>query len=232
MALLLAVLFPWVVRNYAIHQAVVPVSTYGGTAFLIGNNPLSNGTPKLREEYAGWFADQVDLRRGVPPEELTENERSAVSREIGLDFIRDHPGKSLLLALRKMQVLFVYPITNTASLVPLQVGVAGIEFAIGLCAVAGIAFGSRPRKWIRLPLILILVFLLLHVLLHGDARYRLPVTPLIALLAGGGVVALRAAVQGSLRLTRSAVRKGALLAAALVAAYGITGWMFINGRIN
>ena len=106
------------------------------------------------------------------------------------------------------------------------------HFILGLLAIAGIALASRPRMWVRVPCTLFLLFILLHVLLHGDARYRLPVTPLIALLAGGGIASLLSLLRGSSRLTRSGAWEGGLMASAFVAAYGITGWMLLNGKIN
>jgi hypothetical protein len=44
------VLAPNIIRNYAVFERFVPISTNGGINFLIGNNPQSTGKYYVPEE--------------------------------------------------------------------------------------------------------------------------------------------------------------------------------------
>ena len=55
LAMFAAVLTPWTVRNYEVHGAFVPVSTFGWSSFLIGNNPFVHWTPELGRGFDAWF---------------------------------------------------------------------------------------------------------------------------------------------------------------------------------
>jgi hypothetical protein len=85
----LAILSPWVYRNYQLFGKLVLVSTNAGINFWIGNNPNAEG----------------DYQEVIVPAEysqLNEAEEDAVWRGKALDFICEHPLKALNLYLIKI----------------------------------------------------------------------------------------------------------------------------------
>jgi 4-amino-4-deoxy-L-arabinose transferase-like glycosyltransferase len=231
--LFLIVLLPWGVRNFQIHHRVVPVSTFAGQSLLLGNNPFSSGTTRLADGFDGWLADRIENRMGRPPEELTEIERADVSWDIAMDYILNHPRRFAELLVRKAHVLLIYPITNSDSYIPAQmIGVLS-DLVLLLAAAAGWVLSSRKRAWVRGILAICVFFAVVHIVLHAEARYRLPLTPLLCMLAGVGIVGFTTASGRALlwKRRRSANRL-ALMWVAIIAVYVITGLMFISGEIS
>jgi 4-amino-4-deoxy-L-arabinose transferase-like glycosyltransferase len=88
----LAPIAPWALRNQHIFHRPVLVSSNGGSVFYRANNPLATG---------GWTErGEKDL------DHMTELEASDNGYRWGREWIRDHPGRFLALALHK-QVLFL-----------------------------------------------------------------------------------------------------------------------------
>ncbi len=113
------VIAPVTVRNYAVSGEFVPVSTYFGQNFLIGNGEDSDGytswTPYLQKlegtgRFSVWEYDNMvrGLGREVGNGHLTHSEASKIFFRKGLDYALAHPRRTLLLALKKM-VLFWSP---------------------------------------------------------------------------------------------------------------------------
>ena len=237
------VLLPWSVRNYALHGKVIPVSTFSGPSLLLGNNPFTHGTIRLDDGFDEWFARRVEDRTGKAREDLREVEWSELSGEIAREYIVEHPGKWWGLLFRKAQVMIIYPITNTDAFSPVQLMALCAEAFLLLAAVLGLLTPvparakvegatrrrSRAIVWITLT---VLFFLLVHIFLHAEARYRLPLVPLLCVLAGVG---LARPVSGA---NRWRVWSGgrrftlALLWALVIGLYGVTGWMVVNGLIT
>jgi 4-amino-4-deoxy-L-arabinose transferase-like glycosyltransferase len=243
----IVVLLPWGIRNYSLHGKVIFVSTFAGPSLLLGNNPFSHGTTRLDDGFDEWFARRVEDRTGKAREELTEAAWSEVSGEIARDYIREHPGKWLSLLLRKAQVMLVYPITHTDAFPPVQMLAVCAEAFLLLAAMLGLLTpvparlpaaqeGSRAGRersgtlaWLAVA---VLFFLLVHTLLHAEARYRLPLVPLLCILAGVG---LAHPVSGLNRWSAWKVRRRVCLAlvwVCIISLYGVTGWMYINGMIT
>ncbi|HWP59901.1 MAG TPA: hypothetical protein VNL14_18565 [Candidatus Acidoferrales bacterium] len=87
-----AVVLPWTIRNCAVLQRCVLISTNGGDVFYRANNPLATG---------GYVAAGA-----YPLAGLNEIERGEIGFRLGREWIRDHPGGFLRLAWAK-QVLFL-----------------------------------------------------------------------------------------------------------------------------
>ncbi|MDH4070510.1 MAG: glycosyltransferase family 39 protein [Ignavibacteria bacterium] len=226
-----AVNMPWLVRNYTIHDVLVPVSLWGGRSILVANNPYATGTWSNHPGFESWF-DQELSRRGIQKEGLTEYELSSVSREIGIDFLRENPGKGLSLAAARTHIFWIYPITNSDSNIPLQGIAVGADFFLMVLLLVGIA---GFRKWdARLMPIwaAVAVFSLLHLVLHAEARYRLPIVPLLSLFAGIGIGHLMTGGGWKELMMRKEFRSRLFTGGAILAAvYGYTGFLFIEGRI-
>lgn len=225
------VLAPWTVRNYTLHGTFVPVSTWGGISLLLGNNPYSTGTWSVKPGFDEWLKEQAE-QRGLRIEQSNERQRSALGRELAVTFITEHPAEALSLAVKKLYMFAVYPLAHSDSDIGVQaVCVAGDITLYVLAGLGFVALGNARRQ--LLPwFVAIVFFTLLHVVMHVEARYRLPVVPFIALLAGAGVTLLMDTqrLKDFLHIRRHQHAVGAWVTiVALVYAY--TALQFFSGNI-
>lgn len=228
----IALNLPWLVRNYSIHDALVPVSLWGGRSMVVANNPFATGTWSNHPGFESWFDEELSRRGITDRSELTEYQLSTISREIGFDFLKENPGTGLSLAAIRAHIFWIYPITNSDSNMILQGIAVGTDFILLALLIIGIS-GFREWEPRLMPMCAALaVFFLIHLVLHSEARYRLPIVPFLCLFAGVGVGRL---MDGTLRREFMAERsrRSRLMAggALLVAVYGYTGFLFLQGRI-
>jgi hypothetical protein len=222
---------PWTYRNYLVHGAFVPVATVTGGAMLVGNNPFVHGTPAVPPEYDQWVRDQA-WDRGVDDfDTLSEVGKSRVMTEIAVEYITANPRHALRLAGEKLFVLVLYPIAHSAGDLRVQALAVFADIVFGCVVLVGL-IGSR-KNWIRLlPVYLLVLYTAgVHMVMHAEARYRLPVVAVVALLFGYGLVLVRdrKLMRERMRPTRAKVALIALCACFL-AAYGYTGWLYLHGQ--
>ena len=113
------IIAPVTVRNYVVSGEFVPVSTYFGENFLIGNGEESDGytswTPYLQRlegtgQFSVWVYSNIvrGLAKEVGNEQLTDSEASKIFFKKGLDYAMAHKLRTLNLALKKA-VMFWSP---------------------------------------------------------------------------------------------------------------------------
>lgn len=227
-----AVLMPWTLRNYSVHNTFVPISTFGGHSLLLGNNPYSTGTWSTKEGFEEWFTRQA-FRLGVDdPQSLNEVQRAGLSREIAVDFILDQPIAALQLAAKKAFMYCVYPITNSDTDIGLQAVAIGGDIPLYAAAMVGVVAVWSLRRRLVPVYIALGFFTLVQVVLHAEARYRLPLVPLLAMFTGSGIVTLLKPASRK-ELLRSPQHKLVLitLLGVLGATYTLVAVMFTAGII-
>ncbi len=227
------ILAPWAFRNLQIHGSWIPVSSGGGGSLLTGNNPYATGTWRSEDGFDQWFSESAKRKGIADPNSLGEVETNRLSGVIAREYMREHPGRTLGLALKKSHIFWIYPITHTDSYLPVQAVAVGVDALLLLGASLGAVAGWKYRRQL-LPLYLaILFFWLVQAVLHAEARFRLPLVPILCVLFGYG-----AATLASRSRLRSAFAPPGpriafcLCATGIIAAYGFTGWMFLRGVIH
>src|ERR1051325_8247826 len=171
-AVAVAVVSPWLIRNRALIGRWFPISLQGGTALYMGNNPYS-GTPikKLLGGARGWYDDprMGDSLQGLSP---AEADRHAF--HLAVDFVRHNPLKAAGFAINK-SILFFYSYNDP---------VAKISW-YSLLAISLIGFWLTRSQWQQLlPIyLLILQTLLTAAVFTSMPRFRAPVEPLFLLMA-------------------------------------------------
>ncbi len=189
---ILAALFaiaPWIAYNFARYDRFIYIDTNGGFNFWVGNNPQSTGK---MEEYAvaAYFEFSDDFER----------QRELYKR--ALRFIRDNPIHFLRLFIAKVRIFtgiegrqfsHLY-VTNYYGKIPtlsLFIMLSAIVISFPLLAIfflIGLFMLPRMEYGLGLMLTLLGYYILIHALSVTEARYHFPVVPLLATLAGYGMI--------------------------------------------
>lgn len=197
-----SVVGPWAVRNTRLQGVTTIVDTMGGMNLRMGNY---EHTPHDRI----WDAVSVSGERswivGIPPHppgggEWTEGTKERWARDRAVSFMLEHPGLTLRRAAIKTADFWALDRDFMAGI---QQGLfhpprwAGLLASAGMLAafpavVALAILGASlapPVEW-RAHVVLLLVVLFvtaLHAVVFGHPRYRVPLTPILALYAGAAV---------------------------------------------
>lgn len=195
LALLLAaaaVVLPWTLRNYAIFERFVLVSTNGGGTLYRANNPLATGG------YTDRGADDLS--------HLGELEQDLRGRELGVQWIKNHPAEFLRLAVEK-QIRFtgddavgVYSTLNigrggasTALYAAFKLAANAFWMALWI-AVAALCLHLRARRieaaaLLRLPLWIWLYLFAIHSVFESAGKYHVVAAWALSVLVAGHVLA-------------------------------------------
>lgn len=221
---------PWTARNWSVLHAFVPVASGGGSSLLTGNNPYATGTFAVKDGFDHWFALQAQEHGVADPSSLDEVGRSGLSASIAMTYVSRNPGAAAALAAKKSYIFWIYPVTHSDSFAPVQALAVAFDALLLCAAVIGFA-GSGSWRDRRAPLSAAVIFFwLVQAALHAEARFRLPLVPLIAICAGWGV-SLMLDREEFRRLLASPWPRGVIIGglAVIAIAYGATGILFLTG---
>jgi 4-amino-4-deoxy-L-arabinose transferase-like glycosyltransferase len=226
------VIVPWTIRNAEVVGSCVLIASGGGNSLLAGNNPYSTGTLAGGDKFDRWFAEQLRARGINEPSALGETTRSTVSAAIAGDYMTSHPLSTLAISLRKSYIFWIYPIAHSSTYVPIQLVAVAADILLLAAVVIGVA--GLPRKGTGDVLLwgALIYFWLVQAVLHAEARFRLPLVPLLAVMAGGGL-AMLADAAGRRRCRENArVRRAIVIGLSAVATvYAATAVLFLRGDI-
>jgi hypothetical protein len=211
LAATLLVVAPWTYRNWLEFHAFVPVSTAGGQNLFQGNALIPRDvTYEMVDKVQGRveqyrYATRMGLQaiRDRQPWWLFEKLRDEMPRLWEADSLA-------LVHIKRGAYGAVAPPAAVAAAVVVLLPYLGVLalFALGLVRLT-------PTRPAVLLMGLFVYYNLIHVVTHGFARYRLPIMPIVFLVAGLGWVAWR---DGELaRLSRRARLAAAATAVVLVA---------------
>jgi 4-amino-4-deoxy-L-arabinose transferase-like glycosyltransferase len=183
----LATVAPWTLRNWVKYEAFIPVSTAGGLNLWQGNAPLTR-----QEVYDRYYAvegvvEQFRNARRQGLQAIRDRQPLWIFEKLASEMPRFWEADSLALihikrgayrpvsprGARRAWLLVIVPYLAVLALFVL--GLAGLEW-------------SRERA---LLLGFLVLYNLLHVATHGFARYRLPVMPVVFMLAAAAWLAWR-----------------------------------------
>ena len=187
-------------QNQRLSGEWIGISYNSGINYWIGNNPEYDRTVEVRPGRT-WIAWTDEPRRegrtGFRAQSDYFFEKSA-------SWFAADPGRGARLQLRKLGLFLrgdeimrnqeIYPFRDDSRILRLLLWSRGIAIPFGLlfplAAAATISLWFERRRfssrWRILPF-LVLLYSLSVVAFFVTARYRLPVVPLLAILAGGGV---------------------------------------------
>lgn len=193
---------PWVVRNYVVLHAFVPVATHGGTTFWGGTGPadgicLGNADHTVdsveRNLYTNPLIPKVSektYQKIIKFQErlshLNEVQADAECRREAFREIEEHPGRYAFLAVKKFFRLWFnlwhdYPASIET------VGIAVVNAILILLAILGYK-RARLDEYFRQVAVTTCVYTsLVYMAVYAVVRYSYPVMPLIIMLAAAYV---------------------------------------------
>jgi 4-amino-4-deoxy-L-arabinose transferase-like glycosyltransferase len=223
---------PWTVRNALTLGRWVTICSGGGSSLLTGNNPYATGTYRTNVGFDEWFEGESTARGGAAAHLMPETDRSAMSSRIALDYMLSHPGDMLAGWAHKAYIFWIYPITHTDSDSRIQMVAVGADLAVLVFAWAGVLAMWFLRKRLLPVFAALLFFSMAQVVLHAEARFRLPLSPFLIMFAAWGwnPEGTERGLRGLIARVRE---RKALLAGWIVIAglYAFTAYLHVRGEL-
>ena len=207
-AAMLAVIAPVTLRNAVVGHDFVPIASQGGINFWIGNNPQADGKtataagPELpRGSYRDnvWLTSQLAAERALG-RKLKPSQISDYWYQRGWEFIRQDPAAAFTLFIKKIYFLLngaeipcsqsIYYYRNESYLFRAWVWPDPLQFPFGVLlplAGVGIFFSLRQRKKFLLLYLFLLTYGFGIALFFVNARFRMPLVPVLILFAVYGI---------------------------------------------
>ncbi len=191
------VVSPVTLRNAALDGDFVLIASQGGVNFYIGNNESADGisavVPGLGEAWQYTDCERIAERESGA--RLRPSEVSGYWYGLGRRFLRDHPGAAARLYLKKF-VLFwdSFELANNKDIYffgrmsPIFRSLSWLHFGvIAPLAFLGVLVARRRKEALLLALFLV-SYMGSVLLFFINARYRLPVIPVIIVFSSVGAL--------------------------------------------
>jgi len=177
---ILLVMAPWVIRNAVVFGEFIPLSTASGYQIYGGNAPDATGGSN------GHMSAGVDFAH--PPEQpqgVSDNEWSKKLTIMGLEVYSSDP--MLFFQRLPSKIWNMWRPTWGEASVKNWVAIGAVYLLIWFFALACL-ISSKCRA----PLLwgFVLYHVVVHAIIFGIVRYRIPVEPALIAIAGGGAVCL------------------------------------------
>jgi hypothetical protein len=174
-------MLPWTLRNWSVTGHFIPTTLWVGASLYDGLNLNATGASDMR------FIENDGIYQ-----QFSEYDADQHYRRKALEFVREHPGKSLELGFSKLARYFsLAPSAETVVNLPVRLAIGTWTLAFLLLAAYG-AWGVRRQVWLwLLPVGGLVYFALVHSVFVGSLRYRLPAEYPLCVLAAAAIVRLR-----------------------------------------
>ncbi len=212
----LLIVLPVAARNYHVSGDWVLLTAGGGEVFYIGNNPSANGyyspPPFVRPTSVVEHEDfrvEAARRMGRPLGEISRAESSSFWLRSGLRWIASHPGDWLGLIGRKLLIFWNhYELPDNQSYAHHRRLIAILRAPLvtfGLLAplaAAGILLSVSWWRALLLPWIIGAGYLMAVMLFFNFGRFRMPMIPVLLVLASGAISGAASCIDRSARARR------------------------------
>lgn len=205
---------PWTYRNWVVFHAFVPVGTAGGLALYQGNSGLTRDEVYLQYEAVQGRIAQYRWARRMGLQAIWDRQPTWIFEKLRDEMPRFWEADSLALIHIEKRAYGDVPASAAAA--ARLVIVLPYLTLLGFF-VAGLAALRLERRTLLLLSFLVL-YNLLHVATHGFARYRLPIMPVLFIVAAYAFAEWRAGRYPALSPARRALAATLALVFALLVA--------------
>ena len=181
---------PWTIRNYAVFHRFVPFSSVLGLQLWLGNNPQAKPIWRARLHPINDAAERATYAR------MGEIAYMNAKFRLATNYMLSHPGRTAYLAWRRFLAIWSggtpYPLRDfLRNRSPWFRFVLLFNLLAGIAAAAGIVLLFKRRSAYAFPLAVFpVVFPWAYYLTLALPRYRLPIDPVVMLLAAVTVGAM------------------------------------------
>lgn len=218
------VITPVMVRNYVVGHAIVPIAASGGVNFYIGNNPASDGStaivPGTRADWWGGYHDAIAIAEHARGHKLGLAEVSNYYFDRGMQFFRDQPDQAWALVFKKLRMFWAGPERANNKFIYFFWNLAGMKYVplpgfwlIAPLGLLGAVVLWRRRRDLAMFYLFVVLYMVGVVAFFVNARFRLPVVPVLILFAAYGAFFL---IESYRRHSFHLVRALVVLAAATI----------------
>lgn len=198
-AVVIALMLPWTVRNYNAFGQFVPLNTNAGFVMFWANHPV----------HGNWFIPILSygtVNYGTMlPRELAGMSEAAIDRELlkrGMGFVAEDPIRYIRLSMSRTVEFFKFWPSADSSLGSNAARVLSFGLLLPLL-VSGMLMAfrqwrrdPRPAPGASLLVIVAAAYTLVHLLTWTLVRYRLPVDAIVMPFAGVSLAAAWSALRG------------------------------------
>jgi 4-amino-4-deoxy-L-arabinose transferase-like glycosyltransferase len=212
LAAALLVVAPWTYRNWLAFHAFVPVSTAGGQNLFQGNALIDRDETYVMVDAVQGRVAQYHYAMRMGLQAIRDRQPWWIFEKLRDEMPRFWEADSLALVHIKRGAYG--PVAP-----PVAVAVAVVVLVPYVAVLALFAVGVTRLTRARAPVLLVgflVYYNLLHIVTHGFARYRLPVMPVVFLVAAVGAVAWRERGLGFLTVRSRALAGAVALLFAVV----------------
>lgn len=172
----LAVVAPWMIRNYRVFHAFIPFRSNFGAELWMGNNPESMGMP-----WGKTVNSQADVRLYT---RLGELPYSSHQGDLATAWIRSHPARFAEISLKRFY-FFWSTVPHPAARHESLIFIRDINYCVpNILAFLGLALSLKRRT--PAASLFLWAFILLpltYYFVTVEARFRHPLEPLIVILS-------------------------------------------------
>jgi tetratricopeptide (TPR) repeat protein len=202
----LVFILPVLVRNFAVGRDFVPIASQGGVNFYIGNNPESNGSqafvPGARGDLYGTYQGAIELAEKDVGKKLKPSEVSNYYTMKALDFIVSSPGDALKLFFKKLYLFWAGVERSNEKYIQFfweryglgKIPLPGFWLVGPLSILGGVLLIRRWREHSLLYLF-VLSYVVGVAIFFVNGRFRLPVVPVLIILASYAILRTYAAIR-------------------------------------
>ncbi len=207
-ALLAFCVFPalWIARNYRItgHATISPISginmlLYRAAGALAANDPgnYDANFSRRKDELQALACQNLERSQGRPCAELSIADRASYYSELGIRIMIRTPGGFMKLMFRGLGMVVLgggaEEIAQIARVTDRTAQIICLFYTVPVALLAllgSLYWFRRDRAMFWLLLLTVVYFFVISAGAEGYSRFRVPVMPLYAILAGGGVALL------------------------------------------
>ncbi|TPG52366.1 hypothetical protein EAH89_18445 [Roseomonas nepalensis] len=179
---------PLMLRNHAAFGAWV-LNNNGGFNLYIGNNPAA------KPYFISIAETPVAPQWSALQEQLGEHGVDVLLRRLAIEHMRDHPGETAMLMLRKAAAFWEPPTHTGIDEQGWLVRLVRLAWLAQFLAAAGLCLGSlallrRHPRGLGAVFLALAGYTAVHMIFYVVYRYRLPIMPFVFLGAGVTLAAL------------------------------------------